>query len=145
MLTALCDLGVALHDGVALVSARCLKERTYPELTGRARVRQVVLAGEVGGRWSWEDVNVLGRSQSQGKATWSVFGRPGGVRSWLALPLGRLPALRGGAAAGASSIWANPILDLMCVMVGPRRGVAPKTGASKGRALKVVSRRVGPD
>ena len=98
---------------MALVSARCLKERTYPELTGRATVRQVVLAGEVGGRWSWEDVNVLGRSQSQGKATWSVLGRPGGVRSWLALPLGRLPALRGGAAAGGNTRASHEVIQAL--------------------------------
>ena len=42
-------LGAAQRDEVALVSARRLKERTYPELVGRgARARLVVFAGEVG-------------------------------------------------------------------------------------------------
>ena len=45
----------ANEDGVALRRARQRKERTYPELLGRrARARLVVLAVEVGGRWSEE-------------------------------------------------------------------------------------------
>ena len=48
------------RDGVALVSARRLKDLTYPELVGRgARARLVVLAGEVGGRWSRETSTFL--------------------------------------------------------------------------------------
>ena len=47
--------GVAQRDGVALVNARRQKERTHPELVGRGGIaRLVVLAGEVGGRWSKE-------------------------------------------------------------------------------------------
>ena len=43
----------AQQDGVVLQSARRRKERTYPELLGRrARSKLVVLAVEVGGRWS---------------------------------------------------------------------------------------------
>ena len=43
------------EDGVALRRARLRKERTYPELVGRrARARLVVIAVEVGGRWSEE-------------------------------------------------------------------------------------------
>ena len=42
-------------DGVALMDARRQKERTYPELAGHnRRARLVVLAVEVGGRWSQE-------------------------------------------------------------------------------------------
>ena len=45
--------GAADRDGVALAAARRDKERTYPELVGPgARARLVVLALEVGGRWS---------------------------------------------------------------------------------------------
>ena len=47
--------GANQHAGVALREARACKERTYPELAregGRARL--VVLAGEVGSRWSSE-------------------------------------------------------------------------------------------
>ena len=47
--------GADTRDGAALVAARRRKERTYPELTGeRGRARLVVLALEVGGRWSAE-------------------------------------------------------------------------------------------
>ena len=47
-------------DGAALTAARRRKERTYPELVGpRGRARLVVLAGEVGGRWSAETMSFL--------------------------------------------------------------------------------------
>ena len=47
--------GAARNDGVALRVARRRKERRYPELSGHNnRCRLVVLAGEVGGRWSDE-------------------------------------------------------------------------------------------
>ena len=50
----------AFKDGVALVEARRRKERTYPELVGNAeRARLVVLAAEVGGRWSCETLKFL--------------------------------------------------------------------------------------
>ena len=43
------------EDGAVLAAARRRKERTFPELTGQfGRARLVVLAGEVGGRWSDE-------------------------------------------------------------------------------------------
>ena len=41
-------------DGIALQAARARKEATYPELLGGGRCRLVVLALEVGGRWSDE-------------------------------------------------------------------------------------------
>ena len=47
-------------DGAALQAARRRKERAYPELAGpRGRARLVVLAGEVGGRWSEETRDFL--------------------------------------------------------------------------------------
>ena len=47
--------GAARIDGAALTGARREKERTCPEFVGpHARVRLVVLAGEVGGRWTKE-------------------------------------------------------------------------------------------
>ena len=52
--------GANQHAGVALREARARKERTYPELAregGRARL--VVLAGEVGSRWSSETQDFL--------------------------------------------------------------------------------------
>ena len=52
--------GAATRAGVALAAARRTKERTYPELTGKGgRARLVVLAAEVGGRWSAETAQFL--------------------------------------------------------------------------------------
>ena len=49
-----------VEDGVALREARRRKERTYPELCqGNGRARLVVIAGEVGGRWSDETKTFL--------------------------------------------------------------------------------------
>ena len=51
----------ATTSGVALRDARRAKERTHPELTGEGgRARLVVLAAEVGGRWSEETALFLG-------------------------------------------------------------------------------------
>ena len=50
----------ANHDGAALEEARQRKERTYLELSGDGgRARLVVLAAEVGGRWSRETAEFL--------------------------------------------------------------------------------------
>ena len=50
----------ANHDGAALEDARRRKEATYPELSGEGgRARLVVLAAEVGGRWSAETAQFL--------------------------------------------------------------------------------------
>ena len=50
----------ANHDGAALQRARRKKEVTYPELSGEGgRARLVVLAAEVGGRWSIETAQFL--------------------------------------------------------------------------------------
>ena len=61
----------ANEDGAALAAARRRKEGTYPELTGRnGRTRLVVLACEVGGRWSEEAqdfVRSLARAKARGE------------------------------------------------------------------------------
>ena len=50
--------GAVAHDGAALRQART--RRTYPELAGEGgRARLVVLAAEVGGRWSEETAEFL--------------------------------------------------------------------------------------
>ena len=50
----------ATSSGVALQAARRAKETTYPELSGEGgRARLVVLAAEVGGRWSQETADFL--------------------------------------------------------------------------------------
>ena len=52
--------GAVTRAGVALAAARRKKERTYPELTGEGgRARLVVLAAEVGSRWSVETAQFL--------------------------------------------------------------------------------------
>ena len=64
--------GGAQRDGVALVSARRLKERSFLELVGRgASARLVVLAGEVGGCWSGATsfLRLVGLSERQTRAT----------------------------------------------------------------------------
>ena len=61
--------GQADNDGAAVVAARRRKERTNPELVGRrGRARLVVLAGEVGGRWShetWAFLSQLARAKAR--------------------------------------------------------------------------------
>ena len=61
--------GTANIDGTILSQARRRKERTYPELVGRrSRARLVVLAGEVGGRWSEETqtfLRILARAKAR--------------------------------------------------------------------------------
>ena len=48
------------QDGAVLMEARRRKERTFPELSGEGgRARLVVLAAEVGGRWSDETAKFL--------------------------------------------------------------------------------------
>ena len=50
----------ATTSGVALQAARRAKETTYPKLSGEGRrARLVVLAAEVGGRWSQETADIL--------------------------------------------------------------------------------------
>ena len=57
----------ATSDGAALQTARRRKERTYPELSGtQGRAKLVVLAAEVGGRWSEETrcfISLLARAK----------------------------------------------------------------------------------
>ena len=65
--------GAAARDGVALTQARRQKERTYPELVGEGRrARLVVLAAEVGGRWSEETAQFL-RSLAKARSESSPF------------------------------------------------------------------------
>ena len=52
--------GTSVRGGAVLQEARRRKERTYPELHGAGgRARLVVLAAEVGGRWSEETAQFL--------------------------------------------------------------------------------------
>ena len=89
--------GAAQNDGVALRVAIRQKERRYPELSGHNnRCRMVVLAGEVGGRWSDASGPWRGSKHVQNHHCcangWSKFGDSGvGPHSLGRLP-GRLPA-----------------------------------------------------
>ena len=49
----------AVEDGVAIKDAEKRKRQRYPELLHSTRCRLVVLAGEVGGRWSAETVRFI--------------------------------------------------------------------------------------
>ena len=63
-------------DGVALRTARRVKTRTYPELTGEVgRAQLVVLATEVGGRWS-EETQVFLRQLAKAKSKGSTSSPP---------------------------------------------------------------------
>ena len=59
----------ARQDGAALAEAHRLKHRTHPEFSGsQGRARLVVLAAEVGGRWSGEArsfVRLLARAKAR--------------------------------------------------------------------------------
>ena len=61
----------ATIDGAVCVDARRRKERTYPELLApRSRAKLVVLALEVGGRWSAESlafIRLLARAKGRGQ------------------------------------------------------------------------------
>ena len=87
----------ANHDGAALQRARRRKEATYPELSGEGgRARLVVLAAEVGGRWSVETAQFCphsprprrNRHHISSRAGWRLRGCAGGVPLWLALQHG---------------------------------------------------------
>ena len=95
------------HDGAALEDARRRKERTYPELTGDGgRARLVVLAAEVGGRWSIETARFLvslakkveaapdvlrGRVQQAYVRRWSALLACSAIRAFSASLLDRRP------------------------------------------------------
>ena len=89
--------GAADRNGVALDAARRKKERAYPELSGdEGRARLVVLAAEVGGRWSNETAhffNALAEARSQSHSSCKGGRRPlgfvVGAPCWLAAQRGR--------------------------------------------------------
>ena len=80
--------GAADRNGAALDAARRKKERAYPELSGdEGRARLVVLAAEVGGRWSNETAqffNALAEARSQ-----RLLGFAVGAPCWFAAQRGR--------------------------------------------------------
>ena len=74
----------ANHDGAAPQRARRRKEATYPELSGEGgQARLVVLAAEVGGRWSVETAQFLS-ALAKAKAQSAPHLLQGRVRRWSA-------------------------------------------------------------
>ena len=72
------------EDAVRLVAARRRKERTYPELVGRrGRATLVVLAGEVGGRWSGETISFLNQLADARARSESILMRKRVEQAWL--------------------------------------------------------------
>ena len=72
--------GAGSRDGTALAEARRKKARTYPRLDGQGgRARLVVLADEIGGRWSSETsskarvapAGMQGSSQAAWRRRWA--------------------------------------------------------------------------
>ena len=83
----------ANHDGAALGAVRKRKEDTHPETCENGRTRFVVLAAEVGGRWSVRLPNSCVLSpRLERRAGWRQFGCVVGVLFWLAAQQGRLPS-----------------------------------------------------
>ena len=75
---------VSAIDGVALAAARRNKARTYPELSGGdGRARLVVLAAEVGGRWSEEARKFLGALATAKARSAPVLLQPSVRAAWL--------------------------------------------------------------
>ena len=90
----------ANEDGAALEAARRRKEARYPELAGQhGRARLVVLASEVGGRWSEECRQFLCQLAKAKVRSEPKIMRPRATQAWLlrgsllACPSSRLPCL----------------------------------------------------
>ena len=69
--------------GAALRIARRAKERTYPELVGGGRARLVVVAIELGGRWSTEAATLLRLLSRHKTQSISIFLRPAARHAWI--------------------------------------------------------------
>ena len=99
--------------GTWLVEARKRKNNTYPELVNGRRCRLVVLAAEVGGRWSSETADFL-RSLSRARARAVPDGlRAGTARAFLS----RWSAFLSVTAqrAFAASLLGEPLAGTTCV------------------------------
>ena len=69
--------------GAALRIARRAKERTYPELVGGGRARLVVVAIELGGRWSSEAATLLRLLSRHKTQSISILLRPAARHAWI--------------------------------------------------------------
>ena len=75
------------HDGAAIAQAHGRKRRTNPELSGsQGRARLVVLAAEVGGRWSEEARSFISQlAKAKARGVPRILAELGRCR-WSALP-----------------------------------------------------------
>ena len=69
--------------GAALRIARRAKERTYPELVGGGRARLVVVAIELGGRWSTEAATLLRLLSRHKIQSIPILLRPAARHAWI--------------------------------------------------------------
>ena len=69
--------------GAALRIARRAKERTYPELVGGGRARLVVVAIELGGRWSTEAAILLRLLSRHKTQSIPILLRPAARHAWI--------------------------------------------------------------
>ena len=97
-------------DGAVLTVARRKKERTYLELIGpHARARLVVLAGEVGGRWS-KETQIFLRLLARAKARSTYPPSKGGTSVKIAV--GLHPCMQ--RCSGLHCISAEPQVWALC-------------------------------
>ena len=106
-------------DEAALSEARRRKQRTYPELSGtQGRARLVVLAAEVGGRWSDEArafCQSVGQGQSQGSASGVGWSCTSGVATSVVINVGlcgcsSICPVPSGQAPGVGLRWGHSFL-----------------------------------
>ncbi len=148
--------------GAALAIARKAKERTYPELRHSARCKLVVLAFELGGRWSPETATFVTKASREGasfitsQSELGVIkggcggGGGGGQNSWVfsAIPhleLGKTPLPKGLVLGQISVLWGKWLFRR------PREKQASSdaadaglgVSADAGRIMATLSGRVG--
>ena len=133
--------GAARTDGVALTDARRKKEATCPKLVGRrGRARLVVLAVEVGGRWSPETQSFLSKLASAKARAESPLMRRRVEQAWR-FRWGALLSCSAGRAVAMSLLkWQGTRgADGTCP---PSHEWNPLASVSFGRCIFVLTRRV---
>ena len=99
--------------GAWLAEARRRKNATYPELVNGRRCRLIVLAAEVGGRWSEEAATFL-RLLARARARAAPEGlRAGTAKAFLSRWSGFLAVTA--QRAFAASLWGEPLAGTACV------------------------------
>ena len=124
----------ANEDGAALVAARRRKERTCPELVRQgSRARLVVLAGEIGGRWSVETRTFLSQlAKARSREEIPLMHRQ--VEQAWRLRWGSMLACAS-ARAVSSSFWNSDVHMARMVRVPPLMKWTPSSGTLGSREL----------